>query len=116
MININDNLFNKKKELFNQRYFETYKNNEIFQSMYSSIVWHVSDKDEHISRDILNYPQRERLKKQADKLAKWWFIVWALMMKEIAHWNRYLETNVDKPMDIIEYIHWKYTNPELFTY
>ena len=98
-------------------YLEHYKNSEMYRIMNDSTMKNNDNTSSTWLADfIMDYLSREQLKKQADNLSKHWLYDWALVMKDIAHWQRYLENNKERFTDFFEYIDRKYTNPELLTY
>jgi hypothetical protein len=64
----------------------------------------------------LSVDDRELLKRLGDDLIKAGTQDEGIMLKDISHRQRYLESNPENIKTFPEYIDWKYTNPDLVTY
>jgi len=95
-------------------YLESFKNTEMYNLMSDWLPKRELDSD--LSENVIEYQAREELKLKANLVAKFWLIDWAIVMKDIAHWHRYLEWNPKDPMDFFGYVEFKYTNENLDTY
>lgn len=98
-------------------YLSSYKDTEMYHIMHDGIMSNTKEKkpSANLEDDVMNLTAREKLKQDADKLAKYWLIDGAMIMKDIAHRHSYLEAYPEKNIDFFEYVEWKYTNTDLLT-
>jgi len=97
-----------------KNYIEQFKWTKMYEIMTKSI--YLKDEMKVIQEKLMKSKEREHLKEFADIMAGMGMKDWQVLLKDISHWQRYLEHNIDKPLDFYEYIEWKYTNPENLTY
>lgn len=103
-------LSENKKEAKNvvikiKNYLDNYRDTETFKTMSPETIhcW-------------LSVDDRELLKRLGDDLIKAGTQDEGIMLKDISHRQRYLESNPENIKTFPEYIDWKYTNPDLVTY
>lgn len=96
-------------------YLDLYRDTELYKVMTYKIPFGGEQKAPPIE-EIMPYEKREELKAFGDNMIKYWFIDSGFMLKDMSHWQRYLEHNPKNPKNFLEYVDWKYTNPDLRSY
>jgi len=95
-------------------YLDHYRDTKLYEAMITNKK--VEKPITPLSENVMSYQERETLKKFADKMAEYGFFDESIMLKDISHWQRYLENNQGKEKTFLEYVERKYTNPDLKTY
>lgn len=68
------------------------------------------------SKPVFTGAQREKIKDIADEAKRQWFLQAYFVLKDLAHWDRYNAAHPDQPLDIFDYVQYKYSNTDLSTY
>lgn len=96
-------------------YLDYYRDTKMYELMIPNKQV-VETTTEPLSEQLMSFQERETLKDFADKMAEYSFFDESIMLKDISHWQRYLESNPGEKKTFLEYVDRKYTNPDLKTY
>jgi hypothetical protein len=96
-------------------YLDHYRYTELYKVMTDKIQFGGEQRTPPIE-EIMPYEKREELKEFWDTMIKYWFVDSGFMLKDMSHWQRYLEHNPKNPKNFLEYVDRKYTNPDLKSY
>lgn len=101
----------KVKAVFNKQilYLEEYKDTKMYKECMSSVV-------KTKTKECISYNEQESLKLLADSLAEAWEWDLAIMIKDIAHQQRFVQSHPEDKKTFLEYVERKYTNEDLQTY
>lgn len=111
---VNDWFWSNKKEIKTKLlqhvlYLDEYRESPMY-------VKHMQEILKEKTINAIPYKEQEDLKVAADAFAQAGEWDFALLLKDLSHWQRYLAKHSEQPKTFLEYVERKYSNEALRTY